>query len=309
MDMELAIIGAGCAGYAAAIYAGRSGIDAVIFDKGAGGGLTMEAPNVENYPAFKSISGMELMEKMKEHVQEYTKLHFFEEVVELKKKKSSIGIVTGKKEYDVGALVLATGTEHRKLNVKGEEELRGKGISYCATCDGFFFKDKDVVVVGGGSSAVIEAIFLRQLGCRVSIVHRRDELRAEKALEDEAVEKGVKIIWSHTVEEIIGKENVEGIKLKNVKTGKMQVKKIDGVFISVGEVPQSTLAKKVGVKTDEKGYIVTDTMQRTNIPRIYAAGDVTGGIRQIVTACAQGARAALASTEVLGKRSPYQQEL
>ncbi len=305
MDMELAIIGAGCAGYAAAIYAGRSGIDAVIFDKGAGGGLTMEAPNVENYPAFKSISGMELMEKMKEHVQEYAKLHFFEEVVELKKKKSSIGIVTGKKEYDVGALILATGTEHRKLSVKGEEELRGKGVSYCATCDGFFFKDKDVVVVGGGSSAAIKAIFLRQLGCRVSIVHRRDELRAEKTLEDEAVEKGVKIIWSHTVGEIIGKENVEGIKLKNVKTGKTQVKKIDGVFISVGEVPQSTLAKKVGVKTDEKGYIVTDTMQRTNIPRIYAAGDVTGGIRQIVTACAQGARAALASTEVLGKRSPY----
>ena len=126
MDMELAIIGAGCAGDAAAIYAGRSGIDAVIFDKGAGGGLTMEAPNVENYPAFKSISGMELMEKMKEHAQEYAKLHFFEEVVELKKKKNSIGVVTGKKEYDTGALILATGTEHRKMGVKGEEELRGK---------------------------------------------------------------------------------------------------------------------------------------------------------------------------------------
>ena len=305
MDIELAIIGAGCAGYAAGIYAGRVGIDAVIFDKGIGGGLTVEAPKVENYPGFKSISGMELMEKMKEHAEEYAKFHFYEEVLELKKKKDGIVIKTAKKEYNVGAVIIATGTEHRKLNVKGEKKLQGKGVSYCATCDGFFFKDKDVVVIGGGNSAVIEAIFLKQIGCNVSIVHRRDELRAEKALENEAIEKGIEIIWNSVVEEIIGDDKVEGIKLKNVKTGKTQVKKIDGVFISIGEIPQSMLAKKIGVKTDENGYVITDNMQRTNVARIYAAGDVTGGMRQIISACAQGARAALASTEVLGKRSPY----
>jgi len=305
MDIELAIIGAGSAGYSAGIYAGRSGIDAIIFDKGMGGGLTMEAPKVENYPGFKSISGMELMEKMKEHAQEYVKFNFYEEVLELNKKKDFIGMKTTKREYEVGAVIIATGTEHKKLNVKGEKELQGKGVSYCATCDGFFFKDKDVVVIGGGSSAVIEAIFLKQIGCNVSIVHRRDELRAEKALENEAVEKGIEIIWNSVVDEIIGKDKVEEIKLKNVKSGEIQTKKVDGVFVSIGEVPQSALAKKIGVKTDENGYIVTDNMQRTNVARVYAAGDVTGGIRQIVTACAQGARAALASTEVLGKRSPY----
>jgi len=305
MDVELAIIGAGSAGYSAGIYAGRSGIDAVIFDKGMGGGLTMEAPKIENYPAFKSISGMELMEKMKEHAQEYVKFNFYEEVLELKKEKDGIKVKTSKKEYDAGAVIIATGTEHKKLNVKGEKELQGKGVSYCATCDGFFFKDKDMVVVGGGSSAVIEAIFLKQIGCNVSIVHRRDELRAEKALEDEAVEKGIEIIWNSVVEEIIGKDKVEEVKLKNVKDGKIKTKKVDGIFISIGEVPQSVIAEKLGVKTDENGYIITDAMQRTNVARVYAAGDVTGGIRQIITACAQGARAALASTEVLGKRSPY----
>lgn len=305
MDIELAIIGAGSAGYAAGIYAGRSGIDTIIFDKGTGGGLTMEAPKVENYPGFKSISGMELMEKMKEHAQEYVKFNFYEEVLDLKKGKDGIKVKTSKKEYDAGAVIIATGTEHKKLNVKGEKELQGKGVSYCATCDGFFFKDKDVIVVGGGSSAVIEAIFLKQIGCNVSIVHRRDELRAEKALENEAIEKGIKIIWNSVVEEIIGDDKVKEIKLKNVKDGGIKTKKVDGVFISIGEVPQSMLAEKLGVKTDENGYIITDEMQRTNVARVYAAGDVTGGIRQIITACAQGARAALASTEVLGKRSPY----
>ena len=305
MDIELAIIGAGSAGYSAGIYAGRSGIDAIIFDKGVGGGLTMEAPKVENYPGFKSISGMELMEKMKEHAKEYAKFNFYEEVLDLSKEKDFIGMKTTKKEYEVGAVIIATGTEHKKLNVKGEKELQGKGVSYCATCDGFFFKDKDVVVIGGGSSAVIEAIFLKQIGCNVSIVHRRDELRAEKALENEAVEKGIEIIWNSVVDEIIGKDKVEEIKLKNVKSGEIKTKKVDGIFISIGEAPRSALAKKIGVKTDENGYIITDNMQRTNVARIYAAGDVTGGIRQIVTACAQGARAALASTEVLGKRSPY----
>ena len=305
MEYEIAIVGGGAAGFSAAIYAGRSGAKAVVFDKGMGGGLTMEAPKVENYPGFKSIPGVELMEKMKEHASEYAEMKFGEEVKEIKVKEEGVEVLTSKGKYFVGAVILCTGTEHRKLNVKGEEEFAGRGVSYCATCDGFFFKGRKVAVVGGGNSAIIEAIYLKQIGCDVVVIHRRDELRAEKALENEAKEKGVEFIWSSIVEEIIGKETVEGIKVKNVKNGERKTIKVDGVFVSIGEEPQNELAKKAGIKLDENGYIVTDEMGRTNIARIFAAGDVTGGIRQIVTACAQGAKASLAALKVIGKRSPY----
>ncbi len=305
MDMELAIIGAGSAGYAAGVYAGRAGIDAVIFDAGMGGGLAVESPEIENYPAFKKINGMDLMEKMKEHAEEYAKFKFYEEVKEIKKEGNKFRIVTSKGKYGAGAVIICTGTAHRKLNAKGEKELSGRGVSYCATCDGFFFKDKDVAVIGGGNSALIEAIYLKQTGCNVSIVHRRDRLRAEKSLEVKAVDMGIKIIWDSIVEEIVGKGRVEGVKLKNIKTGEAKIMPVDGVFISIGEAPQSELAKKAGAKTDEHGYIKTDDMQRTNIRGIYAAGDVTGGVRQIITACAEGAKAALMSTEVLGKMYPF----
>ena len=305
MEYEIAIVGGGAAGFSAAIYAGRSGAKAVVFDKGMGGGLTMEAPKVENYPGFKSIPGVELMEKMKEHASEYAEMKFGEEVKEIKVKEDGVEVLTSKGKYFVGAVILCTGTEHRKLNVKGEEEFAGRGVSYCATCDGFFFKGRKVAVVGGGNSAIIEAIYLKQIGCDVVVIHRRDELRAEKALENEAKEKGVKFIWNSIVKEIIGKETVEGIKVKNVKNGERKTIKVDGVFVSIGEEPQNELAKKAGIKLDENGYIVTDEMGRTNIARIFAAGDVTGGIRQIVTACAQGAKASLAALKVIGKRSPY----
>jgi len=268
MDMELAIIGAGSAGYAAGIYAGRAGIDAVIFDAGMGGG-------------------------------------FYEEVNEIKKEGDKFKLVTSKGEHEAGAVIICTGTVHKKLDVKGEKELAGRGVSYCATCDGFFFKDKKVVVVGGGNSAVAEALYLHQVGCDVSIIHRRDVLRAEKMLGDEAIKRGIKVIWNSVVEEIVGKDKVEGVKLKNVKTGEEKTMPVDGVFISVGEVPKSEIAKRAGVETDDYGYIKTDDMQRTNVKGIYAAGDVTGGVRQIITACAEGAKAALASTEVLGKMYPF----
>jgi len=305
MDMELAIIGAGSAGYAAGIYAGRAGINAVIFDAGMGGGLATESPEIENYPGFKKINGIDLMEKMKDHAKEYAKFKFYEEVKEIKKEGDAFRIVTSKGEYEAGAVIICTGTTHKKLDAKGEKELAGRGVSYCATCDGFFFKDKDVVVIGGGNSAVIEAIYLKQVGCNVSIVHRRDRLRAEKSLEARAVGMGINIVWDSVVEEIVGKEKVEGVKLKNVKTGKTEIMKVDGVFISIGEIPQSEIAVNAGVETDEHGYIKTDEMQRTNVKGIYAAGDVTGGVRQIVTACSEGAKAALMSTEVLGKMYPF----
>ncbi len=304
-DYEVAIIGAGAAGYSAAIYAGRSGAKVAVFDKGMGGGLTTEAPLVENYPGFKSIGGVELMEKMKEHASEYAEMRFGEEVTDIEAREDGVILTTTRGKYNVGATILCTGTEHRKLNVKGEKEFAGRGVSYCATCDGFFFKGKKVAMVGGGSSAVIEAIYLKQIGCDVVLIHRRDELRAEKALEDEAKEKGIEFIWNSVVEEIFGDEMVKGIKIKNVKTGEISTLEVDGVFVSIGEEPQNKLARKLGLEMDEAGYVKIDGMGRTNVERIFAAGDLTGGVRQIVTACAEGAKAALASMKVIGKRSPY----
>jgi thioredoxin reductase (NADPH) len=198
------------------------------------------------------------------------------------------------------------GTEYRKLQAPGEQELQGKGVSYCATCDGFFFKDKTVAVIGGGNTAVIESIYLKQIGCKeVILIHRRDQLRAEKRYEDEAKQKNIQILYSTHVEKIIGKDKVEALEIHDLKTNTKSKLPVDGVFISIGEEPQNTLAKTLQVQLDEKGYIIVDKQQRTNITGIYAAGDITGGLRQVITACAEGAIAALSTTEVLGKAYPY----
>ena len=306
MDYELVIIGAGPAGYSAGIYAARAGIKTVVFDKSGGGGLAMLSPNVENYAGFESISGTELMEKMKAHASKYVDIHFYEEVKKISKSNDKFIVETSKDKYKVGAILLCTGTEHRKLNVPGETELQGKGVSYCATCDGFFFKDKKVAVVGGGNSALIEAIFLKQIGCKeVSLIHRRDQLRAEQAYEDEARKKQVQILFNKIVEKINGEQKVESLDLKDTVSDKKIKLDIDGIFVSVGEIPQNEFAKQLGVKLDKQGYIITDKQQRTNVKGVYAAGDIAGGLRQIITACSEGAIAALSSTEALGKKYPY----
>jgi len=306
MDFELAIIGAGPAGYSAAIYAVRSGIKTILFDDGVGGGLASIAPNIENYAGFESITGMDLMEKMKKHVENYTKINFNEEVIDISKENDEFLIKTGKKKYKVKSVLIATGTKHRRLNAPGEKELSGKGISYCATCDGFFFKEKKVAIVGGGNSALIEAIYLKQIGCsEVYVIHRRDQFRAEKSYVEEAKEKGVKLILESVVEKINGEDKVESLDLKNKKTNKISILEIDGVFVSIGEIPQNNLAKKLGLELDERGFIKVDTQGRTSVKGVYSAGDITGGLRQVITAAAEGAVAALATTEVLGKKYPY----
>jgi len=306
MSYELAIIGAGAAGYTAAIYAVRAGINTLLLDKAMGGGLANVSPKVENYPGFEEISGMDLMEKMKAHASKYTTIHFGEEVEKIQKKSTSFHITTNKQTYTVGAIILCTGSEYRKLKVSGEQQLQGKGVSYCATCDGFFFKDKRVAVVGGGNSAVIEAIYLKQIGCKeVYLIHRRERLRAEKFYEEEALKKKVKILYNTHVESIHGEQKVSYLKLRDTKTNKITKFLTDGVFISIGEEPQNKLAQELQINLDEKGFIKVDRQQRTTVKGVYAAGDITGGLRQIVTACAEGAIAALASTEVLGKQYPY----
>jgi thioredoxin reductase (NADPH) len=243
---------------------------------------------------------------MNKHAKKYADVHLNEEVKNIEKTKSGFNIKTDKNTYNIKAIILCLGTDYRKLNAPGEKELAGKGVSYCATCDGFFFKDKKVAVVGGGNSALIEAIFLKQIGCKeVYVIHKRDQLRAEKIYEDEAIEKGVKIIYNTYVESIKGEQKAESLELHDVKSGKKSDFPIDGVFISIGEEPQNDLAKKLEVKLDERGFIITDDQQRTNIKGVYAAGDITGGLRQVVTAVGEGAIAALASTEAVGKKYPY----
>ncbi|HDD57228.1 MAG TPA: thioredoxin-disulfide reductase [Thermoplasmatales archaeon] len=300
------MIGAGAAGCAAGIYAGRSGIKVVLFDEGMGGGLTATAPKIENYPGFESINGMELSQKFVEHAKKYVDLHVGEKVEEIKKTDSGFSILTSEGTYSVKAMILCTGATYKKLGVKGEEEFAGKGVSYCATCDGFFFKGKKVAVIGGGNTALLDAIYLKQIGCKeVYLIHRRDALRAEEALQKEGKEKGITFILNTVVESINGKDAVESVVIKNLRNDEKKEMKVEGVFVAVGEEPQNEIAKKLGVKLDEHGYVVTDVWQRTNVKGVYAAGDLTGGVRQIVTACAEGAVAALSSTEVLGKKYPY----
>jgi thioredoxin reductase (NADPH) len=250
---------------------------------------------------------MELMDKMQKHASKYANFHFFEEVKNISKQKDDTYLIeTVQKKYFVKSILLCMGTEYRKLGVKGEIELQGKGVSYCATCDGNFFKGKNVAVVGGGNSALIESIFLKQIGCeKVYVIHRRDQLRAEEAYENTALEKGVEIIYNTHVEKINGEQKIESLELHDVNTDKKTIFPIDGIFISIGEMPQNEIAKKLNIKLDDKGYIIVDRQQRTNIKGIYAAGDITGGLRQVITACAEGAIAALTSTEVLGKQYPY----
>lgn len=305
-EYELAIVGAGAAGCAAAIYAGRSGVDTVVFDKGAGGGLLSTAPKIENYPGFVEITGMELSNKFLEHAKKYADFHLGEEVEDIKKLDDLFVLKTYKGEYSAKAVILSTGSKPKKLGVKGEEELIGRGVSYCATCDGFFFRGKRVAVVGGGNTALLEATYLKQIGCKeVYLIHRRDTLRGEKALQEEARDKGVGILLNRVVRRIEGEKKVEKIVIENLSDGMEESLSVDGVFVAIGEEPENKLAKKLNLKMDDNGFVVVDRCQRTSLKGVYAAGDITGGVRQVITSAAEGAVAALTALEVLGKKYPY----
>lgn len=299
---DLIIIGGGPAGLTAGIYGGRSGLETLILEGEAAGGNVTDAPIIDNYPGLEEITGMNLAEKMKGHASKYVDIREarFVEKVEL---GETTKVQTNKEKYIAEGVIIATGTEYRRLGVSGEEEFAGSGVSYCATCDGFFFKDKPVLVVGGGNSAVADASHLLDLGCDVTLVHRRDELRAEKAMQDLFFEKGGEVLWSSVLEEIKGEDKVESVKIRNTKNDEKSEIKVDGVFISVGEKPKTELAKEIGLELDNHGYIEVDENQRTNLPRVYAAGDVTGDPKQIVIACAEGAKAALSAHEDI--KDPY----
>jgi thioredoxin reductase (NADPH) len=305
MDYELAVVGGGPAGVAAGIYAVRAGISTIVLEGRMVGGQIIVSPWIENYPGYENISGMELAEIFKKHLNKYIEPHELEPVTECAKEGDGFKIVTEKDSYQVKALIIATGARYRHLGVPGEGKFTGKGISYCATCDGFFFRDKKVAVIGGGNTAAVEALYLRNVGMDVSLVHRRNQLRAEKRYQKDIEEKGIHVIYETTVCQFIGDQTLEAIEFKDVNTEEHRTEKFDGAFVSIGLIPNTELAKNLGVEMDDRGYIKVDNFQRTSVKGVYAAGDITGGARQIVTSCAQGAQAALASTEVLGKQYPF----
>ncbi|RZN35693.1 MAG: thioredoxin-disulfide reductase [Methanophagales archaeon ANME-1-THS] len=296
---DVIVVGAGPAGMTAGIFGARSGLETLVIEKGICGGLSNEATVVDNFPGFNRIGGMELVEKMKEQTAQYAEIKELEEVktIESRGNEEKLLLATDKASYRTNAVILCTGTEKRKLGVKGESEFLGRGVSYCVTCDGFFFKNKSVLVVGGGDSAVRGALYLKNLGCEVTLIHRRDKLRAERYLQKSLEKSGVPVLWNSVVREIKGDDVVRRVVRYDTVRDTEDELAVDGVFIYIGEEPATALATPLGVKLDKNGYIITDKSQRTNIARVYAAGDITGGVKQIVVACAEGAIAATSAYE------------
>jgi len=294
MEYDIIIIGAGPGGLTAGIYAGRQGTKNLILDRDLAGGIGREVPEMENYPGFESISGLKLIETMKNQAIKNCDLHENENVTEVVKTDDEYRFIvkTDKAEYKSKTIILATGSSHRHLNAEGEEEFKGKGVSYCATCDGFFFQGRDIIMVGGGNSALQEALYLKNLGANVTLVHRRDEFRAQKHLQNMIEKEGIGVIYNATVEEIKGNMLVESVVLKDTQTGELTEMHINGIFISVGYIPHTELATQLGVDLDESGHIIIDKDQKTNVDYVYAIGDVCVGLKQWVVACGEGAVAA-----------------
>jgi thioredoxin reductase (NADPH) len=297
-EIDLLIIGAGPAGLTAAIYAERSGLKTIVAEKANIGGQVAITPVVENYPGFTRIGGKTLMDMMAQQAIQYTDIHQGEEVLDILKKDELFEIKTNRANYIAKAVLLTTGAESKKLGIPGEHEFQGRGVSYCAACDGYFFKDnKKVIVSGGGNTAATEALYLKNIGVDVTIAHRRGTLRAEMFLQQSLTNNKIPILWNTEVKEIVGDRFVTGVVLENTVDMAETTMKIDGVFVAIGYTPNNGLAKNLGIETDEEGYIKIDQGHRTNIKGIYAAGDITGGIKQIVTAIGQAAVAAMSIFE------------
>ncbi|KJQ56784.1 thioredoxin-disulfide reductase [Streptococcus gordonii] len=285
------IIGAGPAGMTAALYAARSNLKVALLEAGIPGGQMNNTADVENYPGYALISGPELAEKMFEPLENLGVEHVFGHVQRIEDLGDSKKVITEDEVYESKTVIIATGAFHRQLNVPGEAEFNSRGVSYCAVCDGAFFRDEDLLVVGGGDSAVEEAIFLTQFAKSVTIVHRRDQLRAQKVLQDRAfANEKISFVWDSVVEAIHGDDRkVTGVTFKNIKTGETSQADFGGIFIYVGLDPVSEFVADLGIR-DESGWIVTDDHMKTSVAGIYAIGDVRQkDLRQITTAVGDGA--------------------
>lgn len=291
MMYDTMIIGAGPAGMTAALYAARSNLKVALLERGIYGGQMNNTAEIENYPGYARISGPELAEKMFEPLENLGVEHLFGQVEKIEDHGDYKKIITEDEVFETKTVVLASGANHRHLGVPGEEEYNSRGVSYCAVCDGAFFRDEDLLVVGGGDSAVEEAIFLTRFAKSVTIVHRRDQLRAQKLLQERAfANEKISFIWDSVVKEIKGDDRrVTSVVFENVKTGQISESDFGGVFIYVGLDPVSDFVKDLGI-CDEAGWIVTDQHMKTAIDGIYAIGDVRQkDLRQITTAVGDGA--------------------
>jgi thioredoxin reductase (NADPH) len=290
---DLIIIGAGPAGLTAGLYAARAQLDTLLFERLAPGGQVLNTDWVENYPGFpEGISGFDLADKMKTQAERFGLKIENDEVMGLELSLEKKTVITHNGEMETKALILACGATPKELGVEGEKPFIGKGVSYCATCDGPFYRDQDVAVIGGGDTAAEEAIFLTRFASRIYLFHRRDRLRAIKLLQDRIMaEEKIEIVWDTIPLKILGENGVEGIEVKNVKTGNISRKEVHGVFVFVGTLPNTDVAKGK-VELDENGFVKTNNEMETSVPGVYAAGDVRSKpFRQIATAVGEGAAA------------------
>ncbi|MDD5474128.1 MAG: thioredoxin-disulfide reductase [Candidatus Methanoperedens sp.] len=303
MAYDVVIIGGGPAGLTAGIYTRRAMLNTVLIEKMGIGGQIIVTDLVENFPGFLEISGADLAMKFEEHARKFgLETKSMAEVSGIEDKGQTKTVKTTEGDLEAKAVIIATGTTPRKLGAKGELGFIGKGVSYCATCDGFFFRDKVVVVVGGGDSAITEAIFLTKMAKKVYVVHRRDKLRAEKINQEHAfANPKISFVWDSVVEEIAGKNVVEKVIVRNVKTNATLELKTDGVFIYVGLIPNTAFAN---VKKDEWGFIIANDKMETSVRGIFAAGDCrVTPLRQIATAVGDGAIAAVSAERYIEELS------
>ncbi len=293
---DVVIIGAGPAGMTAAVYTSRANLSTLMIERGIPGGQMANTEEVENYPGFDTILGPELSTKMFEHAKKFGAAYAYGDVTEIIDGEEYKTIISGTKEYKTRAIILSTGAEYKKMGVPGEQELGGRGVSYCAVCDGAFFKQKNLVVVGGGDSAVEEGVYLTRFADKVTIVHRRDKLRAQKILQERAfANEKIDFIWNATVKEINeANGKVGSVTLQSTVDGTESTFATDGVFVYIGMLPLTKPFESLGILNDA-GYILTNDNMETTVPGIFAAGDVREkSLRQIVTATGDGSIAAQA---------------
>ena len=298
---DLIIIGSGPAGLSAAVYGKRAGLELLVIEQsGMSGGQVLNTYEVDNYLGMQGMNGFDMGMQFRAHADKLGVSFIEETVLKIESREGFHIVVTGENKFDTKAVIIATGASHAKLGAAGESELSGMGVSYCATCDGAFFKGRTVAVIGGGDVAVEDAVFLARTCKKVYLVHRRDELRAAKILQERLKElPNVEILWNHIVTEIKGKDQVEGMVLQNTKENTRQEKEIDGIFIAVGIRPNTVNIEGMP-KMDENGYIEAGEDGRTSIDGIFAAGDVrTKRLRQIITAVADGANAVTSVQEYI----------
>ena len=300
---DMIIIGGGPGGYTAALYAARAGMDAVVLEMLSAGGQMALTHQIDNYPGFVGVDGFDLADKMQQGAESFGAKSEYAEVYSVDLKAEPKIINTSEGTFYGKTVVLATGANPRELGLENEKSLVGRGVSYCASCDGMFFKGKTVVIVGGGNTAAAEAITLSRIAEKVYLIHRRDELRATKIYHEQLMKtENIEFCWNSTLEEILAEGKVKGAKLKDVNTGELREIACEGIFVSIGRQPASDIFKDQ-VATDEGGYIIADETTCTNIPGVYAVGDVrTKALRQIITAAADGAVAVHYAEEYLAEK-------